>query len=468
METKTLDAMNIIDNAMKHSARLISQPDSKSNYVELNSLCISLYRGIDDALANGETHPPKGIERLPMLIRKMNLKRKSDDEQLSLPWAMMVLLISVKYACEFGWFQKNESEELLTVAHKIGKIYNTLGNVSSYEPNSSCHSSVVLLLPIMGRFFPNMNLGRIIASVEARPGHGASVVDFLITKNNNVQSYDKTICLLVARTDDISTPACLISPQQVDFLLNGKAIDKRIMLQMDDGPQMPTCVNSMLKFGLNLLQAVGQFDGHYIILVAYMNYVVASLSDQHPLPEYVQPNNKVHNCEKELQESGCSLDTISNVADLINKDNDLDIIMDTTETADRNPFQAAAVDFPVLAATHNRVPTIINMSATSQNRAPSQFQYPYISGMLNELSNSHLQQRGSQANAHGAAPNSQQARVMASSPVSRTNELRPPTSRMRGSLSGQQSYFGTHVSLPNPVSTIMNDTQKDYFSLDPR
>jgi len=462
METKTSDAMNSIANAMEHLARLISQPDIKSNYVELNSLCISLYRGIDDALANGETHLPKGIERLPMLIRKMNLKRKSDDEQLSLPGAMMVLLISVKYACEFGWFQKNESEELLTVAHKIGKIYNTLGNVSSYELNSSCHSSVVLT--IMERFCPNMKLGRIIASVEARPEHGASVVDFLITKNNIIQSYDKTICLLVARTGDIATPACLISPQQVGFLLNGKAIDKKTMLQMDDGPQMPTCVNSMLKFGLNILQVVGQFDVHCIILVAYMNYVVASLSDQHPLLEYVQPNNKVRHCEKELQESGCSPDTISNVVDLSNIDNDLTIITDTSEIADQNTFQAVGVDFSVLAATQNRVPTIINMSTTTQNRVRSQLKYPYISGMQNALSNSHLQQRGSQANAPGAAPNSQQARVMASSPVSRTNELRPPTSRMRGSLSGQQSYFGTHVSMPNPISAIMNDTERQLFA----
>lgn len=29
-------------------------------------------------------------------------------------------------------------------------------------------------------------------------------------------------------------------------------------------------------------QVVCQFDGHYIILVAYMNYVVAYLSEQHP------------------------------------------------------------------------------------------------------------------------------------------------------------------------------------------
>lgn len=89
------------------------------------------------------------------------------------------------------------------------------------------------------------------------------------------------------------------------------------------------------------------------------------------------------------------------------------------------------------------------MSATTQNRAQSQFQYPYISGMLNELRNSHLQQRGSQANAPADAQNKQQTRVMASSPVSRTDELRPPASQMRGSHSGQQSYFGTHVSFPS-------------------
>ncbi|GAU20612.1 hypothetical protein TSUD_230260 [Trifolium subterraneum] len=56
----------------------------------------------------------------------------------------------------------------------------------------------------------------------------------------------------------------------------------------DPGPQMPTSVTSILKFGTNLLQAVGQFNGHYIILVAYMN--VASLPE-HPVlpPDYIQP-----------------------------------------------------------------------------------------------------------------------------------------------------------------------------------
>jgi len=56
---------------------------------------------------------------------------------------------------------------------------------------------------------------------------------------------------------------------------------------------MDHCVNSILNFGSNLLQVMGQFNGHYIILVAYMNYIVASLPEQHPPPNYVQPN-KVH------------------------------------------------------------------------------------------------------------------------------------------------------------------------------
>jgi len=45
---------------------------------------------------------------------------------------------------------------------------------------------------------------------------------------------------------------------------------------------MDHCVNSMLNFRTNLPQVVGRFDGHYTILVAHMNYVVASLPEQNP------------------------------------------------------------------------------------------------------------------------------------------------------------------------------------------
>lgn len=99
---------------------------------------------------------------------------------------------------------KRESEELLTIADEIGKIYCTLGNVST-GPSSS-HSAV---LTIMERFYPKLKLGPIIVSIEAQPGYGASAVDFHITKNN-VHS-DRKIWLLVAQTDNIETSANLHS-----------------------------------------------------------------------------------------------------------------------------------------------------------------------------------------------------------------------------------------------------------------
>ncbi|CAL5187386.1 unnamed protein product [Lathyrus oleraceus] len=421
------------------------QPGNRSDPFEFFNLCLSLSRGIDYALANGE--PPPKANDLPTLMKQM-YQRKTDELSLA---AVMVLMISVKNACKIGWFQKKESEELLTIADEIGKIYCTLGNVST-GPSSS-HSAV---LTIMERFYPKLKLGPIIVSIEAQPGYGASAVDFHITKNN-VHS-DRKIWLLVAQTDNIETSACLISPQQVNFLLNGKGIDTRTNFRMDPGPQMPTNVTSVLKFGTNLLQAVGQFNGHYIILIAYMS--VASLPE-HPVlpPDYVQPavtsvdsdsdiiegasrfslncpisftriktpvkgrsckhfqcfdfdnfikinskrpswrcphcnqnvsyteirldrnmieilekvaenivevtvhadgswqpvleknhdvdkiQNKVHNCEKEQteqQESTHSPDTFPHVVDLTNKDNDMDIIMDTCETADRKPSQGSA------------------------------------------------------------------------------------------------------------------------------
>ncbi|XP_057450014.1 E4 SUMO-protein ligase PIAL2-like isoform X2 [Lotus japonicus] len=147
---------------------------------------------------------------------------------------------------------------------------------------SSCHSTIS---KIMERFYPTMNLEPILVSIEAKPGYGASAVDFHITKSSFVP--DKRICLLVAQTDNIETSACLINPPEVTFLLNGIGVFKRTCVPMETGPQMPTNVTSMLKFGTNLLQAVGQFNGHYLIVVAYLSG--KSLPKHLILQDYVQP-----------------------------------------------------------------------------------------------------------------------------------------------------------------------------------
>ncbi|XP_020216462.1 E4 SUMO-protein ligase PIAL2 isoform X2 [Cajanus cajan] len=252
----------------------LAQTGSRGDHpYEFYNLCLSLSRGIDYAVANGEN--PAKAHDLPLLVKQI-CKLKNDELSQA---AMMVLMISVKSACEIGWFQTKESEELVTIADEIGKVYSSSGILNAGP--SSCSSAIPT---IMEKFYPKIKLGPILTSIDAKPGYGAFAVDFHITKNKVLK--DK-IYLLVAQTDNIETSTCLISPQQVNFLLNGKAVTNRTNVQMDPGPQMPTNVTGMLKFGTNLLQAVGQFNSHYIVLVAYLS--VASLPEDPVLQDYLQP-----------------------------------------------------------------------------------------------------------------------------------------------------------------------------------
>ncbi|KAL1316747.1 hypothetical protein HN51_068898 [Arachis hypogaea] len=235
--------------------------------------CISLSRGIDYSLANGEISPK--AKELPALMRLFH-QRKNDELSQA---ALMVVMISVKNACELGWFQAKEKEELLAIADEVAKIFCNAGKINA-GPSSS-HSTITR---IMERFYPKMKLGQILVSFEAKPGYGAYTLDFHITKSN-VQH--ERIWLFVAQTDNVETSACLINPQQVNFLLNGKGVDRRTNVFMDTVPQMPTPVSGMLKYGTNLLQAVGQFTGHYVVIVAYMSFV--SLPEDPVLQDYVQP-----------------------------------------------------------------------------------------------------------------------------------------------------------------------------------
>jgi E3 SUMO-protein ligase PIAS1 len=95
------------------------QQGNKIDSVEFTKLCISLCRGIDFAIANCEI-PPKA-NKLLLLIKQMNHQRKTNDVPSTSLACMMLLCISVKNACKFGWFDKKESEEVLTIADEIGK-----------------------------------------------------------------------------------------------------------------------------------------------------------------------------------------------------------------------------------------------------------------------------------------------------------------------------------------------------------
>ncbi|KAK7406086.1 hypothetical protein VNO78_07703 [Psophocarpus tetragonolobus] len=251
----------------------LAQPGNRGEPYEFYNLCLSLSRGIDYALANGET--PAKAHDLPLLVKQICQLKNDECSQA----AMMVLMISIKNACEFGWFQTKECEELITIANEIGKVYSSVGSINAGPTSSSS-----LISAVMQNFYPKIKLGPILASFEAQPGYGTAAVDFHITKSKVLK--DK-IFLLVAQTDNIETSACLISPQQVNFLLNGKGVINRTNVQMDPGPQMPTNVTGMLKFGTNLLQVVGQFNGRYLVLVAYMSFT--PLLEDPVLQDYLQP-----------------------------------------------------------------------------------------------------------------------------------------------------------------------------------
>ncbi|CAA2992412.1 E4 SUMO- ligase PIAL2-like isoform X2 [Olea europaea subsp. europaea] len=137
----------------------------------------------------------------------------------------------------------------------------------------------------MSRFYPTMKMGHIFAFLEIQPGYGTYVRDFQISKNVQFSQEDK-IRLFVVQADSIETSSCLISPPKMNFLLNGKGVERRTNLHTDTGPQIPTLVTHMLKYGSNLLQAVGEFNGNYIIAVAFMRTM--STPDINAIEDYVQ------------------------------------------------------------------------------------------------------------------------------------------------------------------------------------
>ncbi|KAK6935447.1 hypothetical protein RJ641_035602 [Dillenia turbinata] len=213
----------------------------KSNRSEFLNLCLSLARvskgeyhfafgGIDYAVAYGDI--PAKAQELALLIKQV-CQRKSDP---FLQATLMVLMISIRNACKIGCFQPKDREELLALANE--------------------------------------------------PGYGAFLADFYISKTME-PSQEEKIRLFVAQTDNMETSSCIISPQDVNFLLNGNGVHRRTNVFKDPGPVLPTGVTKMLKYGTNLLQAVGQFNGHYIIVVAFMSS--APLAEIPALPDYVPP-----------------------------------------------------------------------------------------------------------------------------------------------------------------------------------
>nr|XP_043608036.1 E4 SUMO-protein ligase PIAL2 isoform X2 [Erigeron canadensis] len=241
--------------------------DAKTDNTEFCNLCLSLARGIDYAVASKDV--PGRAPDLPNLLKQV-CQRKND---LASQAAVMVLMISVKSACTNGWFGEKEKDELLVLSDEMQSSFcsvNVKDMNSTMKNNESNLRSTIST--IMSRFYPGMKMGDILSVLETTPGYDSYVTDLHISKRSRT-SPDEKIYLFVAQADNFETSSCIISPQQVNFLLNGEGVDRRTCIHKDPGPQMPTPVTHMLKYGSNLLQVVGQFNGKYIIAIAFMSVV---------------------------------------------------------------------------------------------------------------------------------------------------------------------------------------------------
>ncbi|KAL8141613.1 hypothetical protein V2J09_014645 [Rumex salicifolius] len=252
------------------------------------NLCISLSRGIDFAIANNEI--PAQVSNLPKVC-KLVCRRGKD---CNLQAAIMVLMVTMKHACKAQWFSSQDTQEVLSLAEEVARIFNTCEGFSTEQININPTVS-----QIMSRYYPWLKLGHILACVDIKPGFEACAVDFHISKHTSPKT-EKRIQLLVTIKDNIETSSCIITPQKANIMLNGKGVIGRTVGHTEVGPQLPTVVTSMLRYGTNLLQAIGHFDAHYIVLVAFMGDVPSSFL---PVPEdYAQPDSVTVESDAELEE----------------------------------------------------------------------------------------------------------------------------------------------------------------------
>ncbi|XBI07536.1 hypothetical protein VPH35_135428 [Triticum aestivum] len=240
---------------------------------DLSHLVYALARGIDYALSGGDI--PKIAGEIPDTLRKVYELRKDPFLQSS----VMVLIISCKNACKNKWFQPSDYIDILRMADELSGSFCT----NSSEP---ANDSTVLeiISTVMPRYYPKLKFDRLITSLEAKVGYDILMADFFI--HRNLPKHEK-ICLVVVQKENLDVSSCIASPQHVSFLVNGKGVDKRTNVSMETGPQFPTDITKMLKYGANIVQAVGYFTANYIIAVAVVNNLMSF--DVPKLSAYAQP-----------------------------------------------------------------------------------------------------------------------------------------------------------------------------------
>ncbi|WVZ82387.1 hypothetical protein U9M48_029654 [Paspalum notatum var. saurae] len=134
------------------------------------------------------------------------------------------------------------------------------------------------------RYYPWLKFERLITSFEAKAGYDVLMADFFIERS---LPRDEKIRLIVVQKENLDASSCITSPPHVSFLVNGKGVDRRTNVSLESGPQFPTDITKMLKYGANIIQAVGYFNANYVIAVAFVNNLASFSAPK--LDDYAQP-----------------------------------------------------------------------------------------------------------------------------------------------------------------------------------
>ncbi|KAI7758398.1 hypothetical protein M8C21_013086, partial [Ambrosia artemisiifolia] len=238
--------------------------------------CIKLGSSIDLAIAMNASPSSFHMPQLVLIVKEV-YRLKTELLQPSL----MLLLLPIKAACKIGWFPDGDKDCLLMIAKEVSYGFCSTDKMN-IEP-SNAHSSVS---NIVSRFYPMMKVEHILTSFDVKAGYGTFAVDFHISLGATPR-HCRNLWLLVAQLDNMETAACITNPLKVDFLINGCEVPNRTRNNMGNGPQLPSNITKMVKHGVNLIQAFGNFDGRYIIALVFMNSI--SSRDPSQLQDYLRP-----------------------------------------------------------------------------------------------------------------------------------------------------------------------------------
>ncbi|CAA6665953.1 unnamed protein product [Spirodela intermedia] len=122
------------------------------------------------------------------------------------------------------------------------------------------------------RFYPQLKFDNLLVSFEAKPGYDILVADFIIPRNIRPQTKIMIFVweVISSYTFDVKKALNFSSFMRNIFLPHKPASCQ------DIGPQFPTDITELLKYGTNLIQAFGFFGGHYIIAVSLMSTIPSS------------------------------------------------------------------------------------------------------------------------------------------------------------------------------------------------